>query len=139
MQFQGQWWNVSGEVNWRWDDYNNPMVISVGGANKTWSVDQSQFISHTTGTSKSYNIEIGGEAKFMGVASKARPPTASRRAAPKASVGRRAGIWRGSLQACRAVRRQDKSYKYFPYTYMQEARSAAGEKQAYMVLDYIVP
>ena len=71
--------------------------------------------------------------------SKARPPTASRRAAPKASVGRRAGIWRGSLQACRAVRRLARATSTPRTPTCRRPGPRPGEKQAYMVLDYIVP
>ena len=42
-------------------------VADVTGANPTWSVDHSHFSEQTTGTSSSYNIDIAGEAKFMGI------------------------------------------------------------------------
>ena len=139
VQFQGQTWNVSGEVNWRWDNYNNPMLVSVGGANKTWSVDQSQFISHTTETSKSYNIEIGGEAKFMGVDIEGSSTYGFEEGSSQSLSWSQGWYMEGQSAGLPGNTPAKMSYKYTPYTYMQEARSAAGEKQAYMVLDYIVP
>ena len=139
IQFQGQSWNVSGEVTWRWDDYNNPMLVSVGGANKTWSVDQSQFISHTTETSKSYNIEIGGEAKFMGVDIEGSSTYGFEEGSSQSLSWSQGWYMEGQSAGLPGSAPAGKSYKYFPYTYMQEARSTAGVKQAYMVLDYIVP
>ena len=139
VQFQGQTWNVSGEVNWRWDNYNNPMLVSVGGANKTWSVDQSQFVSHTIETSKSYNIEIGGEAKFMGVDIEGSSTYGFEEGSSQSLSWSQGWYMEGQSAGLPGSAPAGKSYKYTPYTYMQEARSAAGEKQAYMVLDYIVP
>lgn len=139
VQFQNQWWNVSGDVNWRWDSSNNPMVVSVGGANKTWSVDQSQFTQHTTGTSKSYNIEVGWEAEFMGVGVEGSTTYGFEEGSSQSISWSKGWYMEGQSAGLPGSAPAGKSYKYIPYTYMQEARSGAGEKQAYMVLDYIVP
>ncbi|MBC8422432.1 MAG: hypothetical protein H8E01_00215, partial [Chloroflexi bacterium] len=64
------WWSISGDLLWRWDDKtqgNEPILVSVGGANPYWEVTHEQFSKQTTESSESYNYEIGGTAEFLGV------------------------------------------------------------------------
>ncbi|MBU1878073.1 MAG: hypothetical protein KJ734_03895, partial [Chloroflexi bacterium] len=141
MYVQGHSWNVSGDVNWRWDaDPNNqPIVVSVGGANPTWSVDHTQFTEYVSGTSKSYNIEVGWEAEFMGVGVEGSNSYGFEDGSSQSISWDKGWYMEGQTGGLPSDAPQSKQYKYVPYTYMQEARSIAGAKQAYMVLDYIVP
>lgn len=139
MYFQNLWWNVSGDVNWRWDSANSPIVVGVGSANPTWSVDHSQFTEHTTGTSQSYNIEVGGEATFMGVGVEGSTSYGFENGSSQSISWDQGWYMEGQTGGLPRNAPQSTSYKYVPFTYMQEARSIGGNQQGYMVLDYIVP
>ena len=134
-----QWWNVKGDLNWRWDDANNPMAVGVGSAYHTWSVDHTAFTEHTTGTSASYNIEIGGEAKFMDIGVEGSTSYGFEEGSSQSISWEKGWYMEGKVHGLPAGTPQSKGYEFVPFTYMQEAMSIDGVTQAYMVLDYMVP
>ncbi|MBU1746725.1 MAG: hypothetical protein KKA73_03475, partial [Chloroflexi bacterium] len=133
-----QWWNVKGDLNWRWDDASQPLVVSVGGANSTWSVDHTQFTEHVSGTSKSYNITVGGEAEFMGIGVEGSSTYGFEDGSSQSISWDQGWYMEGQTGGLPPTATHQMEYKYSPYTYMQEALSINGTQQAYMVLDYIV-
>ncbi|MEZ4716980.1 MAG: hypothetical protein R2851_12980 [Caldilineaceae bacterium] len=133
------WWNVRGAVNWRWDVDNQPIIVNVGGANPTWSVDKSHFSEQTTGTSSSYNIDIAGEAKFMGIGVEGSISHGFEKGSSQSISWETGWYMDGMTKGLPNGTSHQFEYKYAPYTYMQTALSVAGVEQAYMVLDYIVP
>ncbi len=119
-------------------DERTPLV-SVGGANPTWSVDHTQFTEYVTGTSKSYNIEVGWEAEFMGIGVEGSSSYGFEDGSSQSISWEKGWYMEGQTGGLPSNTPQGMGYKYVPFTYMQEAMSIAGATQAYMVLDYFVP
>ncbi|MBL7183042.1 MAG: DUF11 domain-containing protein [Anaerolineae bacterium] len=135
------WWSVSGKLLWRWDEIqdNQPIYVSVGGANPYWEVTHEQFSEHTTESSESYNYEIGGEAEFLGVGVEGSATTGFEDGTSYTISWETGLSMDGQSSGLPGSASWDKEYKYVPFTYMQEAVSKEGIHQAYMVLDYFVP
>ena len=138
------WWNVAGKVLWRWDEIPNAatLKVGVGGSPLKWTVDRSQFSDQTTEDSESYNYEVGGEAKFLGIGGEG-SKTWGFEEGHSYTISWETGMYLdGISDGIPYDKNHDNSpweYKYVPFTYMQEAMSKTGIKQAYMVLDYFVP
>ena len=137
------WWETNGDLLWRWDKMAGPpppIYISVGGGDPYWKVEKDSFTQQTVATSESYNYAVGGEAKFLGIGADG-SKTWGFEEGSSYSISWEKGFFMDGLNNGLPGDSQylDKEYKYNPFTYMQEAMSKTGVKQAYMVLDYFVP
>ena len=135
-----QWWNVDGKLLWRWDETqgNEPIKVSVGAANPTWSVTKDQYGSQTQSTSESYDFTVGGEVNVLGIGVEASETWGFEEGHSYTISWDKGFYMEGQSQALPKSAPSAKEYKYTPFTYMQQAMSKTGVEHAYMVLDYFV-
>jgi hypothetical protein len=146
IKLYNEWWNVDGDVLLRWDqtpaqDGNDqdPIYVSVGGANPYWKIDPSTFSDYSKETSEAYNYEVGGEAKFLGIGAEGSRSWGFEEGHSYTISWEDGLLLDGQSAGLPGSASWDKEYKYVPFTYMQNALSKTGIKQAYMVVDYFVP